>query len=348
VAVPAGCQAGGLIGRTYNVQGGVSGITLTGSMKGAANLITKLDKDNNNTYIDYLASGGIVGFNSVYADDEKVMNGTKGYSNLHFDTILISMEMTDVDSYFGGTRDVAIDLSGSRISLRDIVYDKAKYEASGLPMWGARIDQNRRIDDSKETNSQLEAVVAYDTVEFYTNEIFDDKVNEKGAAINHYTWMPKLSTWTVANGGMMVSTNALREVIENALQCQNLFVIGYQTKANQNDSAKTDFRFVSVMYRIEKPYAGYLVTISYVNENGKQITSQKTVYCDTLYTALNGGEEKYTADRYNGRYFLTFELQGISLDLQEDVTVTLCPFSSEQNGAGTLLNEYSVKTYVLN
>ena len=91
VLVPAGCQVGGLIGRTCNVQGGVSGITLSGSIKGAANLITKLDKDSNSVYIDYLASGGIVGFNSVYADDEKVMNGTKGYSNLHFDTILVAI-----------------------------------------------------------------------------------------------------------------------------------------------------------------------------------------------------------------------------------------------------------------
>lgn len=348
VTVPAGCQVGGLIGRTYNVLGGVSGITLSGSMKGAANLITKLDKDGNSAYVDYLASGGIVGFNSVYADDEKVMNGTKGYSNLHFDTILVSMEMTDVDSYFGGTRDVAIDLSGSRISLRDIVYDKAKYEASGLPMWGARIDQNRRIDDSKETNSQLMAVVAYDTAEFYANKVFDDKVNESGAKINHYTWMPKLSAWTVVSGGMMVSTKALRSVVENALHSQNISVIGYQTRVNGNDSTKTDVRIVSAMYRIEKPLAGYRLVLSYLNENGKRITTQKMVYCDTLYTSIKGGEVSYTPDQYAGRYFFTVELESLSMDLQKELTVTVQPFSAEKSGDSVSFTDYRAMTYVLN
>jgi hypothetical protein len=160
--------------------------------------------------------------------------------------------------------------------------------------------------------------------------------------------MPKLSTWTVANGGMMVSTIALREVIENALQCQNLFVIGYQTKANQNDSAKTDFRFVSVMYRIEKPLAGYRLVISYLNENGKRITTQKMVYCDKLYTSIKGGEVVYTPDQYAGRYFFTVELESLSLDLQKELTVTVQPFSAEQSGETVSFLDYRTATYVLN
>ena len=348
VTVAAGCQVGGLIGRTCNVLGGVSGITLSGSIKGASNLITKLDKDSNNEYIDYLASGGIVGFNSVYANDEKVMSGTKGYSNLHFDTILVSMEMTDVDSYFGGTRDVAIDQSGSRISFRDVICDKAKYEASGLPLWGAHITQNRRLDDTNEINSQLETSVAYDTVEFYTNEIFDAKVNESGKEINHYTWMPKYSTWTTVNGSMMVSTTALRDVVENALQSKNLCVIGYQTRVNESDPAKTDFRFVSVMDQIDQPIVGQHVVFSYLNEAGERVEYKVNVYCQTVYTTLKSGDRVLTPDAFDGNYFFTVEVMGIPVETLKELWVTVTPVSATSDGETLILEEYPAKICIFN
>ena len=349
VMVTAGCQVGGLVGRTYNVQGGVSGITLSGSMKGAANLITKLDKDNNNDYIDYLASGAITGFDSCYANDEKVMSGEKALSNLHYDTILVTMEMTDVDSYLGGSRDASVELSDSRISHRDVIYDEDKFAASGLPLWGARVDQNRRIGDEAEVAySQLTTPRGYSTEEFYQNEVFDAKRNVLGEAIHHYVWMPKFSAWQTMNGGVMVSTKALREVVENAFHSQNISVIGYQTRVNKNDSTKTDVRIVSAMYRIEKPLAGYRLVLSYLNENGKRITTQKMVYCDTLYTSIKGGEVSYTPDQYAGRYFFTVELESLSMDLQKELTVTVQPFSAEKSGDSVSFTDYRAMTYVLN
>lgn len=349
VSVPAGCQVGGLIGRTYHVEGGVSGITLSGSMKGAKNLITALDQDNNATETHYLASGAITGFNSIYADDEKVMSGAKVYSYLHYDTILVTMDMTDVGSYLGGTRDTAIDSQSSRISHRDILYDKEKFAASGLPLWGACIDQNRRIDDAKEVaNSQLTAPVAYETSDFYINEIFDAKVNESGKAINHYVWMPKFSAWQTVNGCEMVSTVALRDVIQSAAQSKALFVIGYQTRDNKTDPEKTDFRFVSVINPTRPSKVGYRVEISYVDEAGKRVTTQDIAYCDIVYTAVKGGDRIYTASQYNGKYFFTLEILALSTAQQKDLTVTVQPFVAEGDGENAVITYYRASSYVLN
>ena len=351
VSVPAGCQVGGLIGRTYDVQGNISGITLAGSMKGAANLITKLDKDNNNVFVDYTASGAITGFNSVYADDEKVMSGEKVLSYLHYDTILVTMEMTDVESYLGGTRDTAIDTNSSRISHRDIVYDKEKFAASGLPLWGARIDQNRRIDDAKEVaNGQLDAPVAYTTSDFYINEVFDAKVSTTGAPINHYIWMPKFSAWQTLNGGVMVSSAALCDVVESAMQSRALCVVGYQIKVNEDDVNKIDFRFVSVMQQNAAASIGYRVTFSYVNETGSDKTIHHIAHCETVYPSIKGGDQHYSADQYDGVYFMTLVIEGIPvLDAScKDLTVILEPFAIERDGEKGQVVFYNEKLYFLN
>jgi hypothetical protein len=348
VLIPAGAQVGGIIGRTYGVSGRISGISLAGSMKGAANIITALDKDGNSQNANYTASGAIIGFNSIYAGDEDVMSGAKVNSYLHTDSIVVTMEMTDMESYLGCTRDAPIDGSNSRFSHRKIIYDKEKFVASGLPLCGSRIDQNYRINDEKETAYlQLDNGYSYNTAVFYSKEGMNDKVNTAGKTINHSEWMVSFYTWYRVNGEMIVSNAYLRDVINSAFEGDTYRTLGYQTRPNSADPNMTDYRFVAVMDRIEKPLAGYHIEISYLNENGKRITSEKTVYCNTLYTALQGGEAGYTPDQYAGRYFLTVEVESLSPALQKELTVTIQPFSAEQNGESTLFYEYRAKTYVL-
>ena len=352
VEVVAGCQVGGLIGRTYAVDGHVSGISLSGTMKGAANIKTSLDKGSNDVKTNYLASGGIVGFNSKYADDETVFTGDSFvYSHIHFDTILVSMEMIDVGSYLGGTRDTPINSKFSKISWRDVIYDEDKYEASSVAsLWGARIDKDRYLDNSGETNSQLADPYAWSTSGLYTAEGLNAKTNNSGKAINYTTARAKFYTWQQVNGGVLVPTVALRDVIQSAMKTDALFVLSYQTKENAENAALTDYRFVSVMKENGLPAVGYHVTLSYLNAEGARVVREETVYCSKIYQSVNGGDQTYVASQYGGDYLFTLVIEGVPAQSEgvKDLMITVQPFAAENSGEEILFTDYYAKTYVLN
>ena len=354
VSVPAGCQVGGLIGRIYATDGHVSGISLSGSMKGAANIKTDLDKGTNSTITNYLASGAIIGFSSCYADDETVMNGTSSsrvFPHLYCDTILVSMDMTDVGSYLGGTRDTPVNGKHAKLSYRDVIYDQEKYAASGAPtLWGARIDKDRMIDNSKEKNSQLTTPYAVSPVSLYTAEGLNAKTNVSGASINYTTSRAKFTTWQKVNGGVLVPTVALRDLIQSAVKTEDLFVLGYQTKANAENAALTDYRFVSVMKDTGLPAVGYHVTISYLNEAGETVKKEQTVYCSKVYAKVNGGDQIYEASKHGGDYLFTLVIEGVpaSGEANKDITVTVQPFGAEKSGSDVLFTDYRTMSYVLN
>ena len=158
VSVPAGCQVGGLIGRTYGVKGYVTDCLISGTMKATKNVKTELDIGTTGDDHNYLASGGIVGFNSQYANPDEVANGTIGANHLHFDTIMVSLKMTDVASVFGGTRDFPVNgLSSHRLSWARLLVDSDNKTAD--TMFGWRIQKDRLIDSSSEKDSQVEDVL---------------------------------------------------------------------------------------------------------------------------------------------------------------------------------------------
>lgn len=354
VSVPAGCQVGGLIGRTYDVDGHVSGISLSGTMRGAANIVTSLDKGTNDVTSNYLASGAIVGFNSCYADDATVMQGEaedRVFSHIHFDTILVSMEMTDVGSYLGGTRDTPINSKFSKISWRNVIYDQDKFEASVVStLWGARIDRDRYINSSGEANDQIFTPWAASTAVLHTAEGLNAKINDSGKTINYTTSRAKFTTWQKVSGGVLVPTVALRDLIQSAVKTEDLFVQGYQTKANAENAALTDYRFVSVMKDTGVPAIGYHVTISYLNAAGEKVKNEQTVYCPNVYTKIKGGNEVYEASKLGGDYLFTLVIEGVPATgtTANDITVTVQPFGAEKNGAEILFTDYRAMTYVLN
>lgn len=348
VSVPAGCQVGGLIGRTYDVEGHISGISLSGSMKGTSNISTLLDKGTNGVNANYLASGGIVGFNAIYPGDEAVMTGTKTLSFLHYDTILVAMEMTDVESYLGGTRDAPVTTTHSRFSYKDIVYDKEKFEASGASLWGYRIDKERKINSSGENNSQVDTPYGVSTTVTYTAKGLDAKVDVNGNAINHYSFMPKFTTWQQVNGGVLVPTVALRDAIHGAMKTDDLFVLSYQTKPSAEDASLTDYRFVSVMKDTGLPAVGYHVTMSYIDDKGVRASSTETVYCRSVYASIKGGDEIYTASEHGGDYMFTLVIQEVPVQTVKDIVVTIQPFAAEKNGEEIAFTDYRARTYAFN
>ena len=168
VEVPTGCQVGGLIGRTYNVYGHVTNCLIAGTMKATTAIKTDLDKltgaDSTGEY-NHLATGAIVGFNSWYSDYTQVMThldtvdptAVDTDTQLHFNTILTSLEISNMDSYLGGTRDFPINAATShmnRVSWGNILNDSTKKNASGQYVWGFRIDKDRRLNDSNEVQAQ--------------------------------------------------------------------------------------------------------------------------------------------------------------------------------------------------
>lgn len=354
VSVPAGCQVGGIIGRTYAVDGHVSGISLSGTMKGATNIKTSLDKGSDDVTTNYLASGGIVGFNSKYADDETVFTGEDFvYSHIHFDTILVSMKMIDVGSYLGGTRDTPINAKFSKISYRDIIYDEDKYEAAKASsdvanLWGARIDKDRYIDAEK--NDQLSNPWAASTSVLYTAEGLNAKTDASGEKINYTTSRAKYTTWQQVNGGVLVPTVALRDLMQSAMKTDDLFVLSYQTKENAENATLTDYRFVSVMKNTGLPAVGYYVTLSYINAEGDRVVREEIAYCAKVYRSINGGDQTYAASQYGGDYLFTLVLEGVPAqgDGVKDLMITVQPFAAEKSGEEILVTDYRAKTYVLN
>ena len=354
VEVPAGCQVGGLIGRTYYVDGFISGISLAGSLKGAANIVTGLDTclegDSNYTGdYNHLAAGGIIGFNAYYATDDAVKSGSTKKSHIHIDTVLVSMEVTNVDSYLGGARELAINSSNSKVSYNAIIYDVEKFAASGLEnLWGYRVDKDRILTHKNEINSQIATPIAYSTAGLYTGKDLGNKTDGNGNAINYYTWKAKFTTWQKVNGGVLVPTVDLSSAIHAAMKTDDLFVLSYQTKANAEDANLTDFRFVSVMKDTGLPAVGYHVTMSYINGEGERASITETVYCSTVYTSIKGGNETYEASTYGGDYIFTLVIGGVPVKTAEDIIVTLQPFAAEQDGEEILFTDYRAMTYALN
>ncbi|MBQ8439741.1 MAG: hypothetical protein IJX19_03675 [Clostridia bacterium] len=354
VEVPAGCQVGGLIGRTYYVDGHISGISLSGSLKGATNIVTGLDTclegDGNYTGdYNHLAAGGIIGFNAYYATDDAVKSGSTKKSHIHIDTVLVSMEVTNVDSYLGGARELAINSSNSKVSYNAIIYDVEKFAASGLEnLWGYRVDKDRILTHKNEINSQIATPIAYSTAGLYTGKDLGNKTDGNGNAINYYTWKAKFTTWQKVNGGVLVPTVDLSSAIHAAMKTDDLFVLSYQTKANAEDADLTDFRFVSVMKDTGLPAVGYHVTMSYINREGERASITETVYCSTVYTSIKGGNETYEASTYGGDYIFTLVIGGVPVKTAEDIIVTLQPFAAEQDGEEILFTDYRAMTYALN
>ena len=192
VSVPAGCQVGGLIGRTYAVRGYVTDCLIAGSMKATTAIVTQLDlchKENEpgNYKDDYnhLASGGVVGFNSQYSNSaNEVADGEIGLNHLHFDTLMVTLEMIDVESYIGGTRDFPVNaLSTHRLSWVRILHDDDLYAKSGAILYGWRIQKDRTLDSSGEANAQVQQGISLfqkDLIEWNP-----EKVKELG----YYRWM---------------------------------------------------------------------------------------------------------------------------------------------------------------
>lgn len=159
VSVPAGLQVGGLIGRTYGVKGCVTDCLVTGSMKATKAVKTKLDTTGETGGLhNYLASGGVVGFNSQYASHLEVETGDVKKNHLHFDTIMVSLELTDVASVLGGTRDFPVNgLSTHRLSWSRVLYNDKLMIADTTFGW--RIQKDRLLDSSGEINAQIREIM---------------------------------------------------------------------------------------------------------------------------------------------------------------------------------------------
>ena len=347
VEVPAGCQVGGLIGRTFQVDGFISGISLSGSIKGPTNITTSLDRGGNGINANYLAAGGIMGFNAFYPEDEVVASGSTKKSHMHLDSILVSMDMVNVDSYLGGTRELAINSTNSKVSYNSIIYDVEKFNASGLPIWGYRVDKDRDLVHKDEKNNQVGTLYTYSTAGLINAAGLDAKTESKG---NTCGGIAKYSTWQKVNGGVLVPTVALRDLIQSATKTADLWTLSYQTKKNAEDATLTDYRFVSVMKDTGLPAIGYHVTMSYIDGAGVRQYKTETVYCPNVYTSIKGGDETYTASAYNGDYIFTLVIAGVpkASENRKDIIVTVQPFAAEQVGSDTIFTDYRAKTYVLN
>ena len=351
ISVPAGCQIGGLIGRTYDVSGHISGISISGTMKGASNVKTELDSGADKINANYLAAGAIVGFQSIYSEDESVMTGARAYSYLHYDAILVSMEMTEVDSYLGGSRDSPIQgVNGlaeySLFSYNRIVYDKEKFADSGAKLWGARTDADLRLD--ADAHSQLSDPYGFSTATAYGVDGWEIQIGISGNRINYYSWKAVFTTWQRVNGGVLVPTAALRDLIQSTMQSKALCTVGYQTVANETDPQKTDIRFVAVMKEITEPSVGFHLAFSYLNEEGARVMLQTNFYCKTVYPSIKGGGQVYTAEQFDGKYFFTVEIVGVPVAELKELMVTVQPLAAKVDGENLLVDEYPAKTYILN
>ncbi len=155
VYVPAGAQVGGLIGRTFNVYGHVTKCLTAGSMKGAKYMDTDLLSS-----AEHHAEGGILGFASQYPDHTTVMtlgeNESTAVTQLHFNSMLTSLDITDVENYYGGTRDFSIASADglNRLSWSVMAHDSDKKNASGMQVFGFNLISGERVNKATEPNGQ--------------------------------------------------------------------------------------------------------------------------------------------------------------------------------------------------
>ena len=333
--VAEGCQVGGLIGRTYSVTGYVTGCTIAGSMKGATNILTAFPDvgdyapGESNEY----ASGGIIGFMSLYSNTLTSSNSAKSY--VAIDHILVSMEMTDVDSYLGGSRTIPVNGLNSKISYFHIVYDAQK--AEGMNLWGTRVDKDRTINASGEINSQISNIYGVSTYRLLTGEGFADKVSfATGAVINYYPWQASFSEWSVVNGMAMVRTPAQKALLEKALALADLWVLDEcQTRTNLENPAATDYRFVAAIRNAAHQAYGFNVTISYM-DGETRIVRNETVYCGYIYTAIKGktatnADITYTASDYEAKYLATLTIEGVPNNVS-NILVEIEAFAADKSG----------------
>lgn len=341
--VKSGCQVGGLVGRLYMVDGYVTGCTVAGSMKATTNITTAYKSNTTGTAY---ASGALVGYTSWYADsvNQKDDSGfvssgdlVRKYQNsyVHFDHILVSMEMTAVECYLGGSRDAPINSSFSKISYFYIVYDAQK--AQGMTLWGTRTDKNRNIASSGEINDQISNIYGVSTYRLLTGEGFADKVSfATGAVINYYPWQASFSEWSVVNGMAMVRTPAQKALLEKALALADLWVLDEcQTRTNLENPAATDYRFVAAIRNAAHQAYGFNVTISYM-DGETRIVRNETVYCGYIYTAIKGktatnADITYTASDYEAKYLATLTIEGVPNNVS-NILVEIEAFAADKSG----------------
>ena len=340
--VQSGCQVGGLIGRIYKADGYVTGCTVAGSMKATTNITTAYKSNTTGTAY---ASGALVGYTSWYADsvNQKDDSGfvssgdlVRKYQNsyVHFDHILVSMEMTAVECYLGGSRDAPINSSFSKISYFYIVYDAQK--AQGMTLWGTRTDKNRNIASSGEINDQIGNVYGVSTYQLMTGEGFANKVNTSGAPINYYPWKASFSKWSSVNGMALVRTPKQAELLEKALGLADLWVLdGCQTRVNEENETATDYRFVAAIRDTAHQAFGFNVTISYV-EGGERVVRYETAYCPYVYEIIKGktstnADVEYLASEYGADYLATLTIEGVPNDIS-NILVEIEAFAADQDG----------------
>ena len=363
--VKSGCQVGGLVGRLYMVDGYVTGCTVAGSMKATTDILTAFPDDSNTEEkeTNEYASGALVGFTAWYADSVNnkddsgfVSSGDKvrKYQNFYvrFDHILVSMEMTDVESYLGGTRDAPINSDFSKVSYYHVVYDAQK--ADGLTLWGTRVDKDRTINASGEINSQISNIYGVSTYRLLTGECFADKVSATtGVNINHYPWQASFSEWSVVNGMAMVRTPGLKALVEKALGMADLWVLNEcQTRTNLEDPAATDYRFVAAVRDIAHQAYGFNVTISYM-DGETRVVRNETVYCSYIYDTIKGktatnADVTYEASDYGAKYLATLTIEGVPNSVS-NILVEIEAFAADKSGAVITTWENNPSTaFVLN
>ena len=344
--VAEGCQVGGLIGRTYNVTGYVTGCTIAGSMKGATNILTAFPDTGDyapgetNEY----ASGGIIGFMSNYSNTITSSGGKKSY--VAVDHILVAMEISDVDSYLGGSRTLAVNGSNSKVSFYHIIYDAQK--AQGMTLWGTRVDKDRTLDAvirdpvtdkvlQNELNSQIGNVYGVSTYQLMTGEGFADKVSAAtGVSINHYPWQASFSKWSSVNGMALVRTPKQAELLEKALGLADLWVLdGCQTRVNEENETATDYRFVAAIRDAAHQAFGFNVTISYMDGENR-VVRYETTYCPYVYEKIKGktstnADVEYLASEYGADYLATLTIEGVPNDIS-NILVEIEAFAADQDG----------------
>ncbi len=350
IRVPEGCQVGGLIGKTYAITdiGYISGCTVAGTMKGTRTIATAFPDDTatEEQETNEYASGAILGFHALYSDNIKLTNSVKSY--LRFDTILVSMTMIDTQSYLGGTRNSPINSTYSKISFNNILYDADKFDPSAMTLWGTRTDKDRTLDNSGEKNDQINNIKGFTTAALMTPTDKNEKITTAGDPVNYFPWTATFYNWSRVDGAMMVRTAALKKCIDATLAKENLRVVGYQSKINDQNPALSDYRFVAVMENYSLPAAGFLLTMTYTDETGNTVTRVDRSYCSRVYRTVEGGGITYTAGTFGGDYLFTLTLSGVPNAIT-NLRVEIRPFGATFNdGDLTLYENYFTRTVVLN
>ncbi len=329
-----GCQVGGIVGRTYNVTGYVNNCAVYGSMKATKAITTEMPdniSEGGNGYgpdYDDYCSGGIFGFNSKWSDDVAA-TGEK-FSCIHIDHVAVSMDMTDVDSYFGGSRNTPINSTFSKISFGDNIYDTEKI--GSMPLYGLRVDKDRRLDHSGEKNSQIGNSKGLATVNFL------DK--DKALAVqshNYYDWYMAYTLWSETDGGYIVPNDRVKAVIGAAGASEDLDLVAYQTKNNGNGTK--DYRYVAAVRNCDHAGIGFNVTISY----GSTVRTE-TAYCKTVYPSVAGEGTTYSASEFGADYLATLVIKNVP-DNVTNILVEITPIGSDGT---TVYDDHITNVFMIN